>query len=433
MPLRLSLDTARLGLATRPVQRAHRDFARLASEEGLTLYASRLLADDFDACPLSFQRRYPGLRDWRGVANLKSDVRELAAFAADTPVLLAGRSSQLMRFAARLLFRRSRCVLTADVTWPGYADILERERKRANGTVIRVPLRHGVLWNGFDADFIADRMAAFARQFGCDGLFLPAVTHDGIRLPIELICQRFQAIRDLQFTVVDGAQAFCHTPHDEVSSSVDFYIAGAHKWLRAMHPLGFAFLPHPHHSEFIRDACQEWLQNSDGDDPLLALSESLEHGRLPAFTETVNTLPLFTAQAAVTEALASPSTHAERFAIQMRNSDVVAELCHGAEWHAVRPNKKLQSGILLLQSRVAWNAEPIDLQQHFAEFGIGLTAYPHGWLRLALPTRTFSDAERLQIRRALRTPLAAGINSVCSFWRRSDAPMRDAAMIPAVV
>ena len=95
MPLRLYLDTARLGLASRRVQRAHRDFARLASEEGLTLYASRLLTHGFDACPLSFQRRYPGLRDWQGVAELKSSLSELASFNPDSPMLLASRSAQL--------------------------------------------------------------------------------------------------------------------------------------------------------------------------------------------------------------------------------------------------------------------------------------------------------------------------------------------------
>ena len=213
MPLRLYLDTARLGLASRRVQRAHQDFARLASEEGLTLYASRLLTHGFDSCPLSLQRRYPGLRDWQGVADLKSDLSELASFDPDTPVLLASRTAQLMKLAARLLFQRCRRVLTTDLAWPGYAEILERERDRVGGETVRVPLRHFILWDGFDSEAVADRIATYCRQFDCDGLFLAAVSHDGIRLPIDTICERVRSHCNVRFVIVDGAQAFCHTPN----------------------------------------------------------------------------------------------------------------------------------------------------------------------------------------------------------------------------
>ena len=254
MPLRLYLDTARLGLASRRVQRAHQDFARLASEEGLTLYASRLLIHGFDACPQSFQRRYPGLRDWQGVAELKATLSELASLDPDSPVLLASRSTQLMKLAARLLFQRCRRVLTTDLAWPGYAEILERERDRVGGETVRVPLRHFILWDGFDSEAVADRIATYCRQFDCDGLFLAAVSHDGIRLPIDTICERVRSHCNVRFVIVDGAQAFCHTPNVG-HSSVDIYIAGAHKWLRAMHPLGMAFLPNHESQPFISETC----------------------------------------------------------------------------------------------------------------------------------------------------------------------------------
>ena len=375
MPTRLYLDTARLGLATRRVQRAHRDFARLASEEGLTLYASRLLSHGFDACPQSFQHRYPGLRDWQGVAELKTALSELALRSSDCPVLLASRSTQLMKLAARLLFQRCGRVLTTDLAWPGYAETLDRERNRVGGETVRVPLRHGILWDRLDSDAVANRVAAFCRQFNCDGLFLTAVSHDGIRLPINAICERVREKCDLRFVVVDGAQAFNHTPPEFGDSSVDVFLVGAHKWLRAMQPLGMAFLPNNDSQDFIHDTCRQMLACADIDDPLLTLTEHLEHNHLPAFSETVNTLPLFTTQAAATDALMAPLTAHDRFATQLANAEVVADLCDEAGWQPVRPEAELRSGILLVRSRRIVNVPSDQLQSHFARFGIGLTAY----------------------------------------------------------
>ncbi len=155
---------------------------------------------------------------------------------------------------------------------------------------------------------------------------------------------------DVRFVVVDGAQAFCHTPNVS-HSSVDVCLAGAHKWLRAMHPLGMAFLPNHESQPFIRESCRRLLNAGDLDDPLLMFSEYLENEQLPAFTETVNTLPLFTAQAAADESLSAPLTLGDQFTTKLENADVVASLCCDTTWQPVRPADDLRSGILLLRSR----------------------------------------------------------------------------------
>ena len=49
MPLRLYLDTARLGRMSPRAQRAQFDFVRLAVEEGCTLYWERFLRHGFAA------------------------------------------------------------------------------------------------------------------------------------------------------------------------------------------------------------------------------------------------------------------------------------------------------------------------------------------------------------------------------------------------
>src|SRR5690349_14492821 len=94
---------------------AHRDFVALAGDEGGGLYFDRFLAGGLAACPAPFAARYPGLATWRGVGDLKADLRSLTACPAGLPVLLASRSAALIKFAARLLFHPCRNVLTTDL------------------------------------------------------------------------------------------------------------------------------------------------------------------------------------------------------------------------------------------------------------------------------------------------------------------------------
>ena len=82
------------------------------------------------AWPAAAQERYPGLAGWGGVSALKESLRVLAGSPADLPVLLANRSAQLMKLAARLLFHPCDNVLVTDVGWPPYHDVLAAEAAR---------------------------------------------------------------------------------------------------------------------------------------------------------------------------------------------------------------------------------------------------------------------------------------------------------------
>ena len=57
MHTRLYLDTARLGRMCPEAQAADRDFARLASEEGCSLYFEHFLRWGYTALPPSLARR----------------------------------------------------------------------------------------------------------------------------------------------------------------------------------------------------------------------------------------------------------------------------------------------------------------------------------------------------------------------------------------
>ena len=105
MPSTLYLDAARMGQMAPSAQWALQDFVRVAGEEGCTLYFERFFRDGFSAWPRSLQSRFPGLRSWGGIAELKSALTGFAGLSPDSRPLLAGQSTKLMNLAARLLFQ----------------------------------------------------------------------------------------------------------------------------------------------------------------------------------------------------------------------------------------------------------------------------------------------------------------------------------------
>jgi len=102
----LYLDTARLGRMCPEAQAADRDFARLAGEEGCSLYFEQFLRWGYTALAPARARRYPALEFWAGVSPFKQDLRTVLGLPAERPVLIANRSAQLVRLAARLLCLR---------------------------------------------------------------------------------------------------------------------------------------------------------------------------------------------------------------------------------------------------------------------------------------------------------------------------------------
>src|SRR5262249_39589872 len=139
MQTSLYLDTARLGLTCPGVIRTLYALHRFLGSEGLSHRFGAYLRNGFRAWPESFQRSHPELAGWGGVAGLRRARAALAGLDRAEPVLLASRSSELMRLAARLLFERCRRVLVTDLEWPAYLAILERERARAGGEIVTVP------------------------------------------------------------------------------------------------------------------------------------------------------------------------------------------------------------------------------------------------------------------------------------------------------
>ena len=288
MPELLYLDTARLGRMSPGAAAAHRDFVTLAGDEGGGIYFDRFLANGFRDCPDSFPTRYPGLASWHGVGGLKTGLRSLAGSPPKSPVLLAARSTALMRFAARLLCHPCRNVLTTDLDWPPYKAVLTAEAAAAGRTLTEVRLREGVLSGRLTEDELIDAVCDRFDRAGCDGIYLTAVNNLGVRFPVEKAVRRLEAVHTVRTVVVDGAQEYCHLPSLLESEICDLYLAGSHKWLRGYHPLGMAFYGRKQSRGRVESVLAYGVRSGEIDDPLLRFTARLEAATRGQLSETVN-------------------------------------------------------------------------------------------------------------------------------------------------
>src|SRR5262249_20807840 len=208
----LYLDAARMGQMAPSAQWALHDFVRLAGEEGCTLYFEQFLKSGFAALPIGHQKRIPGLRCWGGLDELKAALADFAGLPVGSRPLVAGRSANLMKLGAKLLFERGKRVLVTDLTWPSYWRILEREARKSAGEIHRVHVRKRILRGAITGTELVDAVARTVDTQGCDGIFIPEIGHDGIRLPIAETVAALRQRNPTLFVAVDGAQAFGHVP-----------------------------------------------------------------------------------------------------------------------------------------------------------------------------------------------------------------------------
>lgn len=188
------------------------DFVRFTAEEPSSLYFEEFLQHGFAAWPASYRNRFRALEPWQGVAGLKRSLAQLIGQPRNCRVLLANRSAQLMKLAARLLFRRCRNVLTTDLNWPSYQSFLAAEAARTGNSIRTVPVRDVLLRGEITGDEVVSFIAEECFKAPCDGLFLPAASNLGVLVPIREIVRTVESEVQLRFVAVDAAQAFCHVP-----------------------------------------------------------------------------------------------------------------------------------------------------------------------------------------------------------------------------
>ncbi|MBA3312943.1 MAG: aminotransferase class V-fold PLP-dependent enzyme [Planctomycetaceae bacterium] len=396
------LDTARLGLISPGAAAAYRDFVGLAGEEGLSLYAEEFLRYGEVALTADHRHQFPGLKTWPGIAGLRAGLADAVHSPPGLPVLLASRSVALMRLAARLLFRFCRNVLATDFSWPHYAQILAAEAARTGNRVTVVPLRAAVFRDGATAGELAARIADVALREMCDGLFLPAVSHDGVALPAAEMVRTAERVSEVRFVVIDGAQAFCHIPVDLSGGWCDLFLAGCHKWLGAYHPLGLAFCGRNSSADAIRTAALRPHYDGGTDDPLLSLLAAFETGELEGFGETVNTGPLFSCSGALHDL----GRRGGAYAIGMSaaaNGEHLRDAARDAGWSLECVDWSLRTGIALVRPRspsshIGANA----LRGSLARHGIAASVYDDHTVRLSAQRDRPAAADLDRLTAALR-------------------------------
>ncbi len=395
----LYLDTARVGRPSPRTVQAAADSLALAAEEGGSAYFDRFLVGGLGACPPWMQARYAGLRSWRGVAALKADLRTLTGSTPELPVLLANRSAELMVLAARLFFPRCRNVLTCDLGWPAYESVLQRQASESTSRVSVAALRALVTGGRATAEEVVE---AVSREFvsrGCDGLFLPAVSHLGVRLPVERIVRSIEARGEVRLVVVDGAQGFCHAGSDLAADYCDLYLAGCHKWLGGHHLMGVGFYGRRRTSGFIDTTLGRLLEAGAVDDPLLRFAGRDADAKASVPSETLNLAPLFTCQAAVSEAV-EPGNASATLAQRLEARGSVEQIAEACGWQVERLDPAFRSGILLAYAPLFFRCGPALMRESFRQRGVSVTAYEGGFVRLSMPSEPMSFEKSLRLRKA---------------------------------
>lgn len=231
------------------------------------------------------------------MGGLKESLKKLAGAPLECNALVVSQASSLLKLAASCLFRACKNLLTTDMSWPSYQQILSDRADRTGNYVTVASIRERIFQGGWSGADVAEYLAAQFVRFGCDGLFLPVVDHLGIRLPIDRIVRRIRASGELRFVMLDAAQAFCHVELHDAFAHADFIVAGSQKWMGGYLPLGIAFFGHPRSRERIERRVRRRTAHGMGD-PLCQFVEHLATKSLDCHAQTVSLPALFTAAGA---------------------------------------------------------------------------------------------------------------------------------------
>ena len=381
------------------------DFVRLTAEEPSGLYFEQFLKHGLDAWPDGFGRHFPGLSCWRGIADLKQSLLKLVGSPPDGQVLLASRSAQLMELAAISQFRVCRRVLTTDLSWPAYDEILRRRALSRNAHVETISLRRQILFNRMSSRELIDHVANAYVARGCDGLFLPAVDNLGVQLPVRRIVRAIESRlkKEIGFVVVDGAQAIGHVPLDLCHDTCDMLVAGCHKWLRAYLPMGMAFYGCRRSRYHIDQTLLGALRCRQIDDPLLRFIRQIETDDSNGYLETTNISPLFSCCGAITDLTQSPDRIHEASEVRSSNADRILNATSGTGWKWLCPDDGLRSSVVLLHSQRAEvrSAAPDSVRAAFRRTGVALSNYDAGMIRLSMPSLPLTSESSDRVRQAL--------------------------------
>ena len=369
----LYLDTARLGRTSPAARKIQAEYLRLTASLGCPPEVEQLLEHGGRSWAACLRREYPTLSTWRGVAHLKSQLRRLVGADRSQRVFLASRTRSLMRGGVRLLEERCERVLTTDLGWAPYNELV-RTRVGEDRTV-ELRLRSRIETEGLTSTEVADLIGDEALRQGVDGAFFSTISHDGVRLPVQSLLKRLS----LRGVVLDGAQEVTHANPHLRDLPFDLYVAGTHKWLRGQQPMGFGVLGREQHA--VRFPLR---------DPLTRFTEQLEGRTLDGVTETTAIGGMLAAHGATADAVRRWQGGSS-LEMQKENAHRLSDRIRGGSWRPVRRHDSLSSGILTLGGGVGSSTGNAILRQRFARAGVVLSVIENSRLRLSMPRGKLSS------------------------------------------
>jgi len=412
MATELYFDTARLGRMCTEARKAERDFAKLASQLGSSLYFERFLAEGFRSLPSKLGDRLPGLHCWEGIAGLKRGLQQFVSLPDDGQVLLASQSSTLITLAAELLFRHCDSVLATDLEWPPYLVVLKRTANRFGKRLVVTPVRQRVLSGQLDRATLTQEIVDAYLHAGCDGLFLSHITHTTVRMPVRQILHSLPADYRPRFTVIDGAQALGHLPVRLDTPGIDLYLAGTQKWFGGYHPLRVGFVSASAASatdDDVTRVLRQLTRERRHHDPLHEFCDSIEARSLARFGETVNLTPLITAAGALAHWTASPARLTNAWHIRRQNLRQVLEAVSSCAPSAIHESLTSGAALLIVRACNRSRTRP-GLRTQLARHRITASEPLTGFVRLAMPDIQLSAHATNQLRRTTNLLAAQSIN-----------------------
>ncbi|QDV42486.1 Aminotransferase class-V [Stieleria neptunia] len=378
------LDSARLGLMSPSASRRHGELARFATTAAASPLMDTLLQDGGEAWPETVQREFPELSSYPGIPGFRRRLLETLGCEDWQRLVLGTSSNSLIRIASQLLFGPCERVLTTDLAWPVYRKVLERCAADRSRTLHVIPLRQFIARNCPTGPEIADFVFKQFRKHSCDGLFLTAVSHDGIRLPAGEMISAIKRRSEVKVSVIDGAQEFAQVDHHGSLRASDFYMTSGHKWAGSFIPIAIGVFGTNRSASRIDQIATDQIDSGLIDDPLMQLCWDSTDSPSIAAPSTANVAALFACDAAITDLASEPE--AERCK-SLGDSSVDGLLEQLAEkgWQTTPGSTACRSRTWVLNHASLAGYSPAEIRVRFASQGIALTAYDQGVIRLSIP------------------------------------------------
>lgn len=391
------LDSARLGLMTPTARDRHKQLADFATSNAASTTMDQLLIDGGSSWSRDLQDAFPALACFPGIEGFRTRLkRELICDDAQS-VLLASTSATHIRLAASLLFTPCDRVLTTDLCWDVYRDFLTTYAADRRKKLVVVPVREFIQGERPTLDQLTSYLADEYERRNCQGLFLTAVSHDGIRLSAGDITSSIRQQSEVFFSVIDGAQEFAQVDHSQSVTAADLYLTSSHKWLGGYIPLSIGVYGRNRSANRIERIVSHMLQSKQVDDPLLRLTWDANSEFKVTSQSTANVAALFSCDGSLND------LHFESHIKAPLSQSDLAPLADGLQntnWRLRSLPSEFQSRTLLLQPRD--HKPKRTVREAFAAAGLAVTAYDSGSVRLSIPNQNWDESIQADVVRRIQ-------------------------------